>query len=448
MAAEKRITMVAACCLILSLSGCALLQKKPATEAAPMTQEELAWWEANKHRKTYIPGRGYYVEGTNGFFDERGRKLSTDLVKGGVEEKTESFLDKIAPKRTYANFMKAIGQGPNEGLARKWLEEGDAMFRQKQFADAAKKYRKAHKRWPDSPLEEEALYKSAESHFFADQYPKADDGYALLIKKFPSTQYVSQVVIRRFAIGRYWEQHDTTHPHWPVTPNLVDKTRPMFDTGGHAIRVYERIRLDDPTGPLADDSIMASANAYFLKGRWEDADYHYGLLRSEYPKSEHQYQAHLLGLRCKLLRYQGPGYEGTPLDEAEEIATQLLTQFGPELAGTREGERERVAQVRAGIRAQRAQREWDMAEYYAKGKHYGSSKLFYEKIADDYSETQLAEQARAKIEETKDLPAHPTPPFQWLVDLLPASTREGPVLPKSVTATNTIATGNKSTVTR
>ncbi len=446
MAAEKRITMVAACCLLLGLSGCALFQRKPAPNTAPMTQEEVDWWEANKTRKTYIPGRGYYVEGTNGFFDEKGRKLSSDLTKGGVEEKNEGFLDRIAPKRTWAKFMVAIGQGPNEGLARKWLEEGDALFRQKQFAAAAKKYHKAHKRWPDSPLEEEALYKGAESYFFADLYPKADDEYALLIKKFPSTQYLSQVVIRRFAVGRYWEQFDTTHPHWPVTPNLADKTRPLFDTGGHAIRVYERIRLDDPTGPLADDSIMASANAYFLKGRWEDADYHYGLLRSEYPKSEHQYQAHLLGLRCKLLRYQGPGYEGTPLDEAEEIATQLLTQFGPELGG----ERERVAQVRAGIRDQRAQREWDMAEYYAKGKHYGSSKLFYEKITHDYGETQLAEQARAKLDETKGLPAHPTPPFQWLVDLLPASKREGPVLPKSVTSAPpaTVATGNSSTVTR
>ena len=30
---------------------------------------------------------------------------------------------------------------------------------------------------------------------------------------------------------------------------------------------------------------MATANAHFLKGRWEDADYHYGLLRTEYPRA-------------------------------------------------------------------------------------------------------------------------------------------------------------------
>ena len=29
-----------------------------------------------------------------------------------------------------------------------------------------------------------------------------------------------------------------------------------------------------------------------------------------------------LGLRCKLLRYQGPGYEGGPLDEAEDLVQE------------------------------------------------------------------------------------------------------------------------------
>jgi len=71
-----------------------------------------------------------------------------------------------------------------------------------------KQYRFAYKRWPDSPLEEEAIYKCAESEFFDDHYMKADDEYGLLVKKFNSTQYLSMVVIRRFAIGRYWEQCD------------------------------------------------------------------------------------------------------------------------------------------------------------------------------------------------------------------------------------------------
>lgn len=439
MAAKSRTTIVLALCLAAAASGCALWPA-PQPGKAPLTQEQADWWAANQHRKRYVPGRGYYVEGTSGFFDHEGRKVPDEMSLAGAEE-DHSFLERLAPKQMYARAKKAVGQGPNEQVARKALDEGDTLFRQKEYAKAASKYRRAYKRWPDSPLEEEALFKAAESEFFADRYSKADDEYALLIKKYSSTQYLSQAVIRRFAIGRYWELHDREHPHWPLTPNLVDRTRPMFDTGGHALRVYERIRLDDPTGPLADDATMATANAHFLDGHWEEADYHYGLLRSEFPKSEHQFQAHLLGLRCKLLRYQGPGYEGSPLDEAEDLATQLITQFPQELGG----ERERVVQVRASVRHQRALREWNMAEYYVKGKYYGAARIYYAKVAKEYPDTQLAQESRTRLEQLQAEPDNPTPPFQWLVNVLPQSKREGPAIPKSYSS---VATNPNSTPPR
>jgi outer membrane protein assembly factor BamD (BamD/ComL family) len=443
MAANARNSILIALCLTAATGGCATFGKPKPPARAPLTAEQSAWWEANQHRKRYVPGRGYQIEGVAGFFDEQGRKIPDTAFQGLASSEAEEngFLDRMAPKKAVANFKKLIGQGPSETVARQALAEGDALFRQKQYAAAAKKFKTAYKRWPDSTLEEEAMFKAAESYFFADRYSNADDGYGMLTKKYPSTQHLSQVVIRRFAIGRYWEQFDRVNPDWPLTPNFTDRTRPVFDTAGHALRVYERIRLEDPTGPLADDSILATANAHFVKGRWDDADYHYGLIRAEYPKSEFQYQAHLLGLRCKLLKYQGSDYDGKPLDEAEELATQLLTQFPREL-GT---ERERVVQVRASINAQRAKREWDMGEYYAKGKYFGAARHFYAKVVEDYPETQLAQQSRGRIEQIKDEPAVPADPFDWLVNLFPESTREGPVLPK---ATQAVAAGDKSTVQR
>ena len=438
MGSLARVAIILVLCLAAA-GGCAFSRQSEPVRAT-LTAEEAAWWAANQHRKQYVPGRGYYVEGTSGFFDHEGRKVGGQMVATTVDD-DEAFLEKIAPKRTLARIKKAIGQGPNETIARKALEEGDSLFRQKEFGKAAARYRAAYKRWPDSPLEEEALFKAAESEFFADRYSKADDEYALLVKKYSSTQYLSQVVIRRFAIGRYWELHDREHHHWPLTPNLVDRTRPVFDTGGHALRVYEHIRLDDPTGPWSDDAVMATANAHFLKGHWEEADYHYGLLRSEYPKSEHQFQAHLLGLRCKLLRYQGSGYEGGPLDEAEDLASQLLTQFSTELGS----ERQRVVQVRAGVRSQRALRDFDLAEYYSKGKYYGASRIYYAKVAKEYPETQLAQESRSRLELIKEQPDNPTPPFEWLVNVMPQSKREGPVLPKNL---STVAANPNSNAVR
>jgi outer membrane protein assembly factor BamD (BamD/ComL family) len=420
------------------LAGCSLTKPQPPKPTKqPLTAEQSAWWSANQHRKQYVKGRGYYVEGESGFFDHEGRRIQGEYASATVEE--EGILDRLAPKRTFTKFKSAIGQGPNEKTARLAMDEGDTLFRQKKYAPAAKSYRKAYKGWPDSPLEEEALFKTAESEFFADHYSKAEDEYGLLIKKYPSTQYISQIMTRRFAIGRYWEQYDRAHPRWPITPNLFDKTRPRFDTAGHALKVYERIRLDDPTGPLSDDAVMATANAHFIKGHWEEADYHYGLLRSEFPKSEHQFQAHLLGLRCKLLRYQGPGYEGAPLDEAEDLATQLITQFSHELGP----ERERVVGVRADIRHQRALRDFELAEYYDTGKYFGASRMYYDRIAKEYPDTRLAAESRKRLDTIKDLPATPEQPLDWLVAWLPKSKREGPSLPKDFSPTP-VSVANRS----
>ena len=423
-AVARTITILAVC--LASAGGCALWAPKPVAKS-PLTPEQSQWWSDNRQRARYIKGKGYYVEGTTGFFDHEGHRVSSELG-GLVQESKPGPLEQLAPKKLWKDAKKAVGQGPNERLARKSLDEGDALFRQKQFVEAAKAYRKAYKRWPDSPLEEEAIFKCGESEFFADRYDKAEDEYALLVKKFTSTQYLSQLVERRFAIGRYWEEFDRAHPRFVLHPNFFDQKRPMFDTGGHALKVYERIRLDDPIGPRADDAVMATANAYFLKGRWDDADYHYGLLRSEFPKSEHQFQAHLLGLRCSLLRYQGPGYDGTQLDEAEDLATQLLTQFPSELAE----ERERVVQVRADVRSQRALRQWEMAEFYAKNDYYGAARHYYAKLVNDYPETKLAEQSRTRLTEQKGHPDNPEPPFEWFVNLFPSSKKSGPVIPKDV----------------
>jgi outer membrane protein assembly factor BamD (BamD/ComL family) len=422
-AVARRITILAVC--LATAAGCASWSPPPAARP-PLSPEQAQWWSDNRPRARYVKGKGYYVEGTSGFFDHEGRKVTGDLV-GIVEDDKPGPLERLAPKELWKDAKKSVGQGPNETLARQTLEEGDRLFRQKQYVQAAKAYRKAYKRWPDSPLEEEAIFKAAESEFYADRYDKADDEYALLVKKFSSTQYLSQVVERRFAIGRYWEQYARAHPRFVLAPNLTNRTLPMFDTPGHAIRVYEKIRLDDPIGPRADDAVMATANHYFLKGRWDDADYHYGLLRSEFPKSEHQFQAHLLGLRCKLLRYQGPAYEGSPLDESEDLATQLLTQFPTEL----DDERDRVVQVRADVRAQRALREFETGAYYAKLEYYGAARHYYAKVLEEFPETKLAAESQSRLEGFQNEPDSPAPPFEWLVDWLPASKKEGPTIPKS-----------------
>ena len=396
--------------------------KDPGYRAEP-TASQREWWEANKHRAVYVKDRGFYVEGVSGYFDENGRPLPSVSGKEGVVDEYDTEEDRIISEKKIKRGLKSvIGRGPNETKARTAYEAGERLFREKNYDDAAKQFFVAYDRWPDSPLEEDALYMAGEANFFADRYQDAEDAYGLLIKKYPGTTRLDDVIKRRFAIGRYWEMKYLSDPHWPVTPNATDKTRPWFDTAGHAIKIYERIRLEDPSGPYADDATMATANFYFVTHRYEDADYFYGLLRTEFPKSEFQYPAHLLGLQTKLLKYQGPDYDGKPLEEAHQICKQLLAQFPSELGA----DRERIVKMQGEVRRGQALREYSLAEYYHKGQYYGASKMHYDNVAKQFPDTELAKQSIARVEEVRGQPLVPKDNFEWLTSLFPESSKLGP----------------------
>ncbi len=260
-------------------------------------------------------------------------------------------------------------------------------------------------RWPESTLEEDALFMLGESYFFSDQYYRSSENFSKLMKQYENSRHLDRVVVREFAIARYWERE--ANKHMSMVPNFTDKTLPYFDPLGNGIAVYESIRLNDPTGPLADDATFATANAYFLDRRYEDADYHYELIRKEYPQSEFQLQSHLLGLRAKLRTYQGAEYDDKPLGESEKLIDSTLRQFGAEIPD----ERERLVRVQRAIRAQKAEREWDNGEYYYRRKYYRAARVYYSNLLKTFPDTNFAEMAQARLDETKNY--RPVPKNYW-----------------------------------
>ncbi|MBX3413810.1 MAG: outer membrane protein assembly factor BamD [Pirellulales bacterium] len=327
------------------------------------------------------------------------------------------WYDHINPKRIGNNMKSLVGLGPDRAIAEKAYKEGEDLFRQAKYNQAAKKFKTSAGRWPDSALEEDALFMQAESYFFADRYGAASDTYARVTKKFENSRHLDTISQRHFSIAQYWHEWHLAEPHWPITPNFTDKTRPWFDDNGNAVAAFESVHLNDPTGPLADDAIMATANAHFLADRYEDADYYYDLLRRDYPKSEHQAKAHVLGLRSKIQSYQGPVYDHTPLKEAGDLIDQTLVQF-PEQS---KEERERLLLARQAVKAQEAQRVWEMGEFYRRKKEHRAARFYYNRVVDDYADTRFAELAKTSLNEIEGLPDKPKNYFKWLTKAFDAT---------------------------
>jgi len=335
------------------------------------------------------------------------KKPNEDGLLGGIPK----------PSKIAADAKRSVGFGPNAREAEELYSKADALYRAGEFSDARKLFKKAGATWPDSSLEEDAMFMAAESEFFGDDYPDASDGYANLLEKYENSRHLDTVVSRQFAIARYWldlQQAD----HQPFfVPNVTNQTKPWWDTTGNAHAVMQSVWINDPTGPLADDSVLATANDYFVRGRFADADEYYQQLRQDYPKSEHLANAFLLGIQAKLATYQGADYDDTPLMESEKLIEQALLQFPAQLAS----ERERILETRQTILKLKAERNWFKGEYFAGTKHYRSARHYYQQILRNAPNTEIAAMAQARLDEYADEPGVPTSRFQWFIDLFPES---------------------------
>lgn len=326
--------------------------------------------------------------------------------------------EELAPSpvdTAWKNVKNFFTGGPNEEKSREYYTEADELFRKKEYLDAAKLYAKSADKYPDSLIEEDAMFMQGECYFFADRYPKAEDAYGELFMKYDNTRHLDTVTKRLFKIAEYWDRLQTTDERYSLNPNLIDRTRPMFDTGGRAIKTLEAVWLADPTGPLADDAVMKLANMNFLQQDWEDADLYYTQIRQDFPNSQYLVPAYLLGFRTKLEKYDGAGYDRTPLDEAEVLIETLLAQFADQLGD----DRDRVLQARDFVKDRKAEREWSMGEFYRRKGEVASAQMYYRTAVRDYANTTYGDQSRERLAELGDAAPTPTDRFAWLTNIFP-----------------------------
>lgn len=325
------------------------------------------------------------------------------LVAGGFKKK------EVSP------YMRPVV--PPE--AQKAHDDAKGLYDAGKYAESEAAAHKLAKKWRDTVLEEDALFLEAESQYARKRYAKAQDTYAELFERFPSTRYMDVCTSHLFEVARSWLQFpevvksaeveaanfedpkssplpkpkktgfDPTRAV-PFLPNVADRTRPWFDTEGNALAALKSIWLNDPTGPLADDALMLSASYHLRKGDYQEADRFYDILREEYPKSPHLEDAFVLGSHVKLMSYQGAAYDGKTLEQAKKLKESTLKLF-PQTA-----ERERLSDELQKIADAEARRQWENVRFYQrKGRRFQRSvAVACHALLTDYPNCQYAPQAR------------------------------------------------------
>lgn len=345
-----------------------------------------------------------------------------------LSEKTQDTSKKVL------NFVTGREQ-ENTSRAKELYREADALFRQatsqpkeegnRTYRDAAKLFQSAGEAAPGTALEQDALYMQGESLFFADRLRDAAEVYETLQKDFPRNRHLDRVAARLFAISQYWIDTVKADDSSWFQINLTDPKKPRVDVDGHAIRVLDQIRYDDPTGRLADDATMAAAAEYIRQKKFEEADEFLTDLRETFTDSEHLFLAHLLGIRCKLETYAGPAYSGLVLEEADTLVRHTRERFPDRLAEQKYGDM--VARAAAEIAYMRAERHAYRARYREKQGKYGAARVYYNQLLAEFPDTPQADVARERLAEIEDYPAFPKQRLGWLTKIFPDQERSTPL---------------------
>ena len=347
-----------------------------------------------------------------------GRNYSDEPVFDWENEEPKKGFDwsVLDPSKSYTRARDWMGLGPDENKANESMKKGRGILsvnpdltNQKKNIEAAKHFVEAGKKFPDSLLEEDALHLAGECYFFADDYYNAYLMYQKLLVKYAHSKYVDNGVRRLFRIAQYWE---LAADKGSSTLNVTNKSLPRYDTFGFAKKAYETIFTYDPNGPVSDDALMALATAYLKKGRYQGDDnynqaaYYYQRLREEHPLSKHIARVYEYELYARTQAYLGAEHPGRTLEEARKLAEITLRQFGSELDSE---DRASILEIKEDILAKEAERLWEIGQFYdQKKRHYGSAKLYYERLIAEYPQTQYAEKARKRMTQIEHLPDVPS----------------------------------------
>ena len=185
------------------------------------------------------------------------REIDSDefLDPLGARSGDRLLLDDLAPSQLATTWKTRVagGLGRNADQARKYYDRGEAIYNkgiqqlesdpsanlhQEIFTEAANEFRLASATWPDSAVEEDALYFQGESYFFADRYVQANRAFEKLVNQYAGTKHMDLAENRRYAIALYWLQLSENSSM--VAFN--DPKRPKSGLAKEARRVLHQIR--------------------------------------------------------------------------------------------------------------------------------------------------------------------------------------------------------------
>lgn len=243
---------------------------------------------------------------------------------------------------------------------------------------AVEKFCKAH---ADDPACEEAMLLGAQAELDAGRYFQAWEALEKMVAKYPSGDFLERALMREMDVANAF---------------LAGKKRviagfiylPAEDEG---ITILRKVAEHAPGSEIAETALLRIGEYRFDNREFAESAEAYDNYLQLFPKSVRAPYAMVQAARAMYASFRGVAYDEMPLIEAEQRYKILLDQY-PAAA-----KKARAAEILKEINDLRAQRTYETAKFYTRVSRPEAAKYYYRQVADQYSSSRWAGDARASL---------------------------------------------------
>lgn len=289
------------------------------------------------------------------------------------------------------------GAGENELILKdgKWVKQpapavgtpaGEiAMLRQlvnqKKSSKAVDLAEKFTVKYPDSPLNEQALILGGQAEMNRDRFWQAYEWYEKYLTRYPSGEFYERALNREYEIGEAF---------------LKGKKRLVFKilwlpAEPEGIEILNRVAEHAPSTAIAEQSLLRIAQFHTDKKEYTEAVQAYDHYLSLFPKAPKASFAMLRAARAMYASYRGPEFDEVPLVDSQTRFREFAQRY-PITAG-QEGVNEMLRLIHAG----RGQRYYVTAQFYERTHHNDSALFYFKRVISEYGDTDWANKAKTDL---------------------------------------------------
>jgi len=261
------------------------------------------------------------------------------------------------------------------------FREAKIDYRNERFRAASRKFKRIIKHFPTSPYREEAMWLRAEALFARKAYYTAFFQYEELLKEYAGTPHFADALKREFQIAEIY--------FGPTRRKFLGI--PLFSGDEEAVEILRKVYEHQPSGELADVSVLKIADYSYNLGLWLEAEHYYAKYAQDFADREHARKALSRAGQCAIAQCKGPLYDTSTLVVARDRLRKYQALY-PE-------EKEKVAATLARIREVDAEKEYRVACYYRRAGHPDTAAFYAERVIRNYADTSWAKRARELIGE-------------------------------------------------